>query len=70
MERGHDRSIIAADDRIACMMVDAGHDRQPKVGQRVQCWYENSNMPLHGKIGANMRDVYSLHCHQQIIHER
>lgn len=24
----------------------------PKVGQRVQCWYRDRTMPLHGLIGV------------------
>jgi len=23
----------------------------PRIGQRVQCWYKNRALPLHGKIG-------------------
>jgi len=23
----------------------------PRLGQRVQCWYKHHAMPLHGKIG-------------------
>ena len=24
----------------------------PRLGQKVQCWYKNHALPLHGKIGV------------------